>query len=119
MSGFITSQFSVMYLMETFTNYNPCRENMLEFHHKVDHTREQKNATHLSSSDSSPLLEVPEAETPQSSMAKSYDQSSGSQRFGLRLAPPSQQLPNSNSLFTLQNSPKSVSSASLRCVNPH
>ncbi|GFY86980.1 hypothetical protein Acr_05g0006190 [Actinidia rufa] len=82
------------------------RENMLEFHHKVDHTREQKNTTHLSSSDSSPLLEVPEAETPQSSMAISYDQSSGSQRFGLRLAPPSQELANSNSFFTLQNSPK-------------
>ncbi|XP_057491302.1 uncharacterized protein LOC130777023 [Actinidia eriantha] len=94
------------------------RENMLEFHHKVDHTREQKNATHLSSSDSSPLLEVPEAETPQSSMAISYDQSSGSQRFGLRLAPPSQQLDNSNSFFTLQNSPKLGNSTETSTTDP-
>ncbi|XP_057482238.1 uncharacterized protein LOC130769097 isoform X2 [Actinidia eriantha] len=94
------------------------RENMLEFHHKFDHTREQRTVTHLSSSDSSPLLEVPEAETPQSSMAKSYDQSSGSQRFGLRLAPPSQQLPNSNSFFTLQNSPKSGNSTETSPTGP-
>ncbi|KAL6961195.1 hypothetical protein U1Q18_038960 [Sarracenia purpurea var. burkii] len=82
-------------------------QNMLELLHKVDHTRGERIITHFSSTDSSPLLEVPDAEPPDASRYRSHDQSPVSQCFGLRLAPPSQQLPNSNSFSSLQSSPQS------------
>ncbi|XP_058184769.1 uncharacterized protein LOC131302252 isoform X2 [Rhododendron vialii] len=87
------------------------RQNMLELLHKVDYTGDQRTVTHVSSTDSSSVLEAPEPETPETSMAKSHDQYSGSQRFGLRLAPPSQQSPTSNHLFSLQSPTQSGNSA--------
>lgn len=90
---------------------------MLELLHKVDYTGDQRTVTHVSSTDSSSVLEVPEPETPETSMAKSHDQYSGSQRFGLRLAPPSQQSPTSNHFFSLQSPTQSVSIATLH-ANP-
>ncbi|XP_052196419.1 uncharacterized protein LOC127803869 isoform X2 [Diospyros lotus] len=88
------------------------RQNMLELLHKVDHSGEQRAAARLSSTDSSPLLDVPEAETSEASMVKSYDHSSVSPHFGLRLAPPTQRLSNSNSFLLLQSSPQSANSTS-------
>lgn len=86
---------------------------MLELLQKVDYTGEQRTVTHFSSTDSSSILDIPEPETPETSMAKSHDQYSGSQRFGLRLAPPSQQSPTSNHFFSLQSPSQSVSTATL------
>lgn len=91
---------------------------MLELLHKVDYTGEQRTVTHVSSTDSSSVLEVPEPETPETSMAKSHDQYSGSQRFGLRLAPPLQQSPTSSHFFSLQSPSQSVGIATLH-ANPH
>lgn len=92
---------------------------MLDLLHKVDYTGEQRNVAHVSSTDSSSVLEVQEPETPETSMAKSHDQYSGSQRFGLRLAPPSQQSPTAptNNFFSLQSPSQSVSTATLH-ANP-
>jgi len=87
------------------------RQNMLELLQKVDYTGEQRTVTHFSSTDSSSILDIPEPETPETSMAKSHDQYSGSQRFGLRLAPPSQQSPTSNHFFSLQSPSQSGNSA--------
>ncbi|GMP28696.1 hypothetical protein CsSME_00004138 [Camellia sinensis var. sinensis] len=108
---------------DSSVGYGPNRtsqtsQNMLELLHKVDHGREQRTVTHLSTTDSCPLLEVPEAKTPEAFMAKSYDQSFISPRFGLRLAPPSQRLPNSSSFFSLQSSPQSGNSTATSPTGP-
>ncbi|KAA8547917.1 hypothetical protein F0562_004346 [Nyssa sinensis] len=85
-------------------------QNMLKLLHKVDHDREHSTMTHLGSSDSNQLLEVPGAETPDASAGKKYDHSSASQHFGLKLAPPSQQSLSPNNLFSSRSSPQTGNS---------
>lgn len=71
-------------------------ENMLELLHKVDKSKEYRAETYIGSIDSTPISEVPQAQSSDASVAQSHNQSSASQYFGLRLAPPTQRLGNSN-----------------------
>lgn len=73
---------------------------MLELIHKVDQTREDSSVRHFGTPDCNSLSRLPEPETPVASVARPYN--SASQGFGLRLAPPSQRLPNSNHFFSSQ-----------------
>ncbi|CBI21222.3 unnamed protein product, partial [Vitis vinifera] len=94
----------------------PTSQNMLELLHKVDQTREDSTVTHFGTPDCNPLSRVPEPETPDVSVAQPYN--SASQGFGLRLAPPSQRLPNSNHFFSSQGSSQAASNLKVRHVNP-
>ncbi|XP_059645136.1 uncharacterized protein LOC132286767 isoform X2 [Cornus florida] len=87
-------------------------QNKLKLLHKDDHEREHSTVTHFGSTDSNPLSELPKEETPDTSVAQQYSHHSASQRFGLRLAHPSQQLPNSNICFSSQTSTRLVTATS-------
>uniref|UniRef100_A0A5B6ZF66 Uncharacterized protein n=1 Tax=Davidia involucrata TaxID=16924 RepID=A0A5B6ZF66_DAVIN len=93
-------------------------QNVLELLHKVDQDGEHSTVRHFGSNDSNPLSEVPETETPDAAAAQQYDHSSAAQHFGLRLAPPSQWLPNSNSLFSSQSSPQTGNSTATSSLSP-
>ncbi|XP_010259566.1 PREDICTED: uncharacterized protein LOC104598940 isoform X2 [Nelumbo nucifera] len=90
--------------------YSPNRtaqtsQNMLELLHKVDQSREHNTKMQFDSSDRDPSSEMPDAEASDGSISHVQpNQSSTSQGFGLRLAPPSQRLPVSNHAFSPQNS---------------
>ncbi|GAV65691.1 hypothetical protein CFOL_v3_09205 [Cephalotus follicularis] len=90
-------------------------QNKLELFHNVDKLREDGTVMHFGSTDCNALADVPGPETHTS--AQLYDQSSASQGFGLRLAPPSQRLPNSNNFLTLQDTSQTLSSNNPRQVN--
>lgn len=64
---------------------------MLELLHKVDQSREQSTVKHFDFSDRNPSFEMSDAYD--MSIAHLHTQSTTSQGFGLRLAPPSQRLP--------------------------
>ncbi|XP_010258089.1 PREDICTED: uncharacterized protein LOC104597970 isoform X1 [Nelumbo nucifera] len=84
-------------------------QNMLELLHKVDQSREHNAMMPLNSSDCSPSAEMPKAEASDKSISHlRSNQSSTSQGFGLRLAPPSQRLPVANHAFSPQNSSQTV-----------
>ncbi|XWS30174.1 hypothetical protein CRYUN_Cryun24cG0095000 [Craigia yunnanensis] len=83
-------------------------QNMLELLHKVNLPREGGAMAHSGSIDSNALAKVPEAEV-HTSVAQLYNPSSASQGFGLRLALPSQRLPNSNIFLNSQGSPQTLS----------
>ncbi|KAL5544589.1 hypothetical protein UlMin_008373 [Ulmus minor] len=85
-------------------NYAPNKapsssQHMLELLHKVDHPRERGTTSHFSSSDRNMASEMPEAETSDGSVGHiQRNQLSNSQGFGLQLAPPSQRLPNAETV---------------------
>ncbi|XP_022750727.1 dentin sialophosphoprotein-like isoform X2 [Durio zibethinus] len=83
-------------------------QNMLELLHKVNLPREFGAIAHSGFIDSNALSKVPEAEA-HISVAQLYNSSSASQGFGLRLALPSQQLPNSKFFLNSQGSPQTLS----------
>ncbi|XVF16741.1 hypothetical protein REPUB_Repub10bG0058300 [Reevesia pubescens] len=83
-------------------------QNMLELLHKVNLSREGGAMAHSGSIDSNALAKIPEAEA-HTSVAQLYNPSSASQGFGLRLALPSQRLPNSNLFLDSQGSPQTPS----------
>ncbi|XWS32958.1 hypothetical protein CRYUN_Cryun22dG0035600 [Craigia yunnanensis] len=83
-------------------------QNMLDLLHKINLPREGGAMAHSGSIDSNALAKVPEAEA-HMSIAQLYNSSSASQGFGLRLALPSQQLPNSNLFLNSQGSPQTLS----------
>ncbi|KAA8530432.1 hypothetical protein F0562_005141 [Nyssa sinensis] len=93
-------------------------QNVLELLHKVDQDRENSTVRHFGSNESNPLSEVPETENPDAAAAQQYDHASASQHFGLRLAPPSQWLPSSNSLFSSQSSPQTGNSTATSSLSP-
>ncbi|KAF8378805.1 hypothetical protein HHK36_030154 [Tetracentron sinense] len=84
-------------------------QNMLELLHKVDQSRERSTVTRCGSSDCNPQSEIAKPETSESSVAHiQHSESSSSQGFGLRLAPPSQWVPTSNRALPSQNSSQTV-----------
>ncbi|KAL5807930.1 hypothetical protein ACOSQ3_028621 [Xanthoceras sorbifolium] len=91
-------------------------QNMLELLQKVDQSGDDGAAKHSGSADSNSLARVPESEM-QTSGTQAYNQSSASQGFGLRLAPPSQRLPNSSHFLSSPGSPLTTSYPNSRQVN--
>lgn len=87
-------------------------QHMLELLDKVDKATEYRPGMHFGSKDST-SAEVPQAGTPDTSIAQSYNKSSASQCFGLRLAPPSQWLPNMNCFDSSESSPQMGSSTAI------
>ncbi|KAF9624170.1 hypothetical protein IFM89_008108 [Coptis chinensis] len=86
-------------------------QNMLELFHKVDHSAEHGTAAGLSSSDRHPSSAMPEAEGSDASIGHQWhNQSTASQGYGLRLAPPSQRLPVTKHVLNSQNSSQVVNS---------
>ncbi|EOY03650.1 Heat shock protein DDB_G0288861, putative isoform 2 [Theobroma cacao] len=83
-------------------------QNMLELLHKVNLSTEGGAMAHSGSTDSNALAKVPDADA-HMSVAQLYNQSSASQGFSLRLALPSQRLPNSNHFLNSQGSPQTLS----------
>ncbi|GLU10963.1 hypothetical protein SLE2022_277370 [Rubroshorea leprosula] len=83
-------------------------QHMHELLQKVDYLREGGTAAHAALTDSHTLSKVPEAET-HASAGQLYNQSFGSQGFGLRLAPPSQRVPNSSVFLASEGSPQTIS----------
>lgn len=69
---------------------------------KVDQSKENSSIAQFGPSGFNPLSEVTEAKTHGASVAHMYNQSSASQGFALKLAPPSQRQSNSNTLFSSQ-----------------
>ncbi|KAK3212603.1 hypothetical protein Dsin_017309 [Dipteronia sinensis] len=86
-------------------------QNMLELLQKVDQSRDDGTAKHFGSADSNSLARLPEAEMHTSG---TQNQSSASQGFGLRLAPPSQKPPSSSHFLS---SPLTTSYPNSRQVN--
>ncbi|KAM5581219.1 hypothetical protein ABKV19_010442 [Rosa sericea] len=78
-------------------------QNMLELLNKVDRLKETSVAQ-FDPSGFNPLSEVTDAKPPVASVDQMYNQSSASQGFALKLAPPSQRQSNSNSQFSPQSS---------------
>ncbi|KAK6920972.1 hypothetical protein RJ641_014650 [Dillenia turbinata] len=79
--------------------------NMLELLHKVDRSRESGNSAKFSP-DNNLSSEVPEAEASDGSVGRlPQNHPSGTQSFGLQLAPPTQRLPvKTNNLFSQSSS---------------
>ncbi|XP_058070377.1 uncharacterized protein LOC131219324 [Magnolia sinica] len=93
-------------------------QNMLELLHKVDQSKENDTATHFASSGHY-SSGMPEAFASDASAARlQNNQSSASQGFGLRLAPPSQLLPISNHALSSQASSQTVNDLNSRHVDP-
>lgn len=86
---------------------------MLELLPKFDQSKENAAVSQFVSTGSSPLHELAEAGNAHGSIAQMYNQSSGSQGFALRLAPPSQRVANPNILLS-QGSPQTASNLNLR-----
>ncbi|XP_022774579.1 uncharacterized protein LOC111316746 isoform X2 [Durio zibethinus] len=91
-------------------------QNMLELLHKVNLPREGGVMAHSGFIESNSLAKVPEAED-YTSVAQLYNPSAASQGFGLRLALPSQQLPNSNPFLNSKGSPQTLSNLKSGQVN--
>ncbi|PQQ13402.1 uncharacterized protein Pyn_31990 [Prunus yedoensis var. nudiflora] len=77
-------------------------QNMFHLLSKVDQSKENSSIAQFGPSGFNPLSEVTEAKTHGASVAHVYSQSSASQGFALKLAPPSQRQSNSNTLFSSQ-----------------
>ncbi|ONI19041.1 hypothetical protein PRUPE_3G255600 [Prunus persica] len=77
-------------------------QNMFHLLSKVDQSKENSSIAQFGPSGFNPLSEVTEAKTHGASVAHMYNQSSASQGFALKLAPPSQRQSNSNTLFSSQ-----------------
>ncbi|XP_015571995.1 uncharacterized protein LOC8284443 [Ricinus communis] len=90
----------------------PSSQNMLELLHKVDQSREHGNAAHFSSSDCNQPSQMHEAKNSAGSVYHQQHQSSTSQGFGLRLAPPSQLLPIQDHAFSSQSPSQTINSLS-------
>ncbi|KAL9249177.1 hypothetical protein AKJ16_DCAP01040 [Drosera capensis] len=88
-------------------------QNMLELLHKVDQSDEQNSAKRLSSS---VPTDVPEGEV-SGGTVRHPKQSSGSQSFGLQLAPPSLGLPAPNFTLAGENSFQDDNSSGLNAVH--
>ncbi|KAH7532720.1 hypothetical protein FEM48_Zijuj04G0052200 [Ziziphus jujuba var. spinosa] len=97
------------------SNSNPqTSQNMLELLHKVDQSKENAATPHFGSTSISPLYEAAEAGTIGASFGQMHNQSSGSQGFALKLAPPSQRLVNSNMLLSSHGLPQTASNLNSR-----
>ncbi|XP_042518446.1 uncharacterized protein LOC122092170 [Macadamia integrifolia] len=93
--------------------------NMLELLHKVDQSRDHSTAKSFDPSDHSRSFEMPESEASEIFVAHlRCTQSSASQGFGLRLAPPSQRLPVSSHAFPSQSSSQAINEHDLRHADP-
>ncbi|KAK9924941.1 hypothetical protein M0R45_033282 [Rubus argutus] len=77
-------------------------QNMLELLNKVDRLKENTSVAQFDSSGFNPLSEMTDAKPPAASVDQMYNQSSASQGYSLKLAPPSQRQSNSNSQFSSQ-----------------
>ncbi|GAB2251755.1 hypothetical protein Droror1_Dr00004602 [Drosera rotundifolia] len=88
-------------------------QNMLELLHKVDQSDEQNSAKQLSSS---MPTDIPEGEV-SGGTVRHPNQSSGSQSFGLQLAPPSLGLPAPNFTLAGENSFRDDNSSGLNAVH--
>ncbi|XP_015579017.1 uncharacterized protein LOC8285072 [Ricinus communis] len=93
-------------------------EHMLELLHKVDHLKDDSTIKQFESTDCNSLAEMPGADSHDTSVTQMYAQSCASQGFGLRLAPPSQRLANSNSFLHPPGLPQTTNNPSSRQVNP-
>ncbi|XP_043703445.1 uncharacterized protein LOC122653611 isoform X2 [Telopea speciosissima] len=93
--------------------------NMLELLHKVDQSREHAPVKQYDPSDHNRSFEMPEAESSETFAAHlRRTQSSASQGFGLRLAPPSQRLPVSSHSLPSQSSSQAVNDLDSRHADP-
>ncbi|XP_043723672.1 uncharacterized protein LOC122670758 isoform X2 [Telopea speciosissima] len=93
--------------------------NMLELLHKVDQSRDHVTAKQFDPSDHSHSFEMPESEASETFVTHlRRTQSSTSQGFGLRLAPPSQRVPVSSHAFTSQSSSQAVNEHDSRHADP-
>ncbi|XP_042496056.1 uncharacterized protein LOC122075179 isoform X2 [Macadamia integrifolia] len=93
--------------------------NMLELLHKVDQSGEHGAVKQFDPSDHNRSFEMPEAEASETFAAHlRRPQSSASQGFGLRLAPPSQRLPVSSHSFPSQSSSQAVNNLDSRLADP-
>lgn len=90
---------------------------MLELLHKVDQSKEN-NTTLFGSTSVNPLHEVAEAANTGASFAQMHNQSSSSQGFALRLAPPSQRLVKSNAILSSQGLRQTANNLNLRQGHP-
>lgn len=97
-----------------FDQLDPESQNMLELLHKVDQSQENTTTPHFGSTGINPLYGAAEAGTVGASFGQMHNQSSGSQGFALRLAPPSQRLVNSNTFLTSQGLSQTTSNLNLR-----
>ncbi|KAF2299328.1 hypothetical protein GH714_031576 [Hevea brasiliensis] len=93
-------------------------EHMLELLHKVDQSKDDSSTKQFGSADGSPLTEMPGADSHDTSVSQLYTQPSDSQGFGLRLAPPTQRLANSNSFLFASGLPQTINNLNPRQVNP-
>ncbi|XP_050226775.1 uncharacterized protein LOC126676586 [Mercurialis annua] len=92
-------------------------EHMLELLDKVDQSKDGSSIKQSVTTNSNQLAEVPGADLRDTSVAQLYAQTSASQGFNLRLAPPSQKF-TSNSSFVPQGFPQSINNVNSRQVNP-
>lgn len=90
---------------------------MLELLQKVDQSRDDGPAKHFGSPDYKALARAPESEAAEHG-TQGYSQSSASQGFGLRLAPPSQRLPNSSHFLSSHGLPLTGSVQGLKELYP-
>ncbi|KAG8662373.1 hypothetical protein MANES_01G095500v8 [Manihot esculenta] len=93
-------------------------EHMLELLHKVDQSKDDSSTKQFGSTDGNPLTALHGADSHDRSVSQLYTQSSDSQGFGLRLAPPSQRLANSNSFPFPPGLPQTINNLNHRQVNP-
>ncbi|KAG8659616.1 uncharacterized protein LOC110610133 isoform X3 [Manihot esculenta] len=93
-------------------------EHMLELLHKVDQSKNDSSTKQFGSVDGSFSAEMPGAKSRDTSVSQLYTQSSASQGFGLRLAPPSQRMANSNSSLFPPGLPQTINNLNSRQVNP-
>ncbi|XP_050380885.1 uncharacterized protein LOC126798091 isoform X2 [Argentina anserina] len=77
-------------------------QNMLELLNKVDRLKENSSGAQFDPSGFNPLSEMTDAKYPVASINQMYNQSSASQGFALKLAPPSQLQSNLNAQFSPQ-----------------
>ncbi|XP_062106519.1 uncharacterized protein LOC133817898 isoform X2 [Humulus lupulus] len=88
-------------------------QDMLQALPKVDQSKENVAVSYFGSTGYSPSYELSEAGSAQGCIAQTYNQSSGSQGFALRLSPPSQRVANPNALFS-QGSSQNLSNLNVR-----
>ncbi|KAJ4960749.1 hypothetical protein NE237_020659 [Protea cynaroides] len=93
--------------------------NMLELLHKVDQSRDYSTAQKIDPSDRNRSFEMPESEASETFVSHlRRTQSSASQGFGLRLAPPSQRLPVSSHAFPSESSSQAFNEHDSRHADP-
>ncbi|EEF36312.1 conserved hypothetical protein [Ricinus communis] len=113
-----TDAFSTCRSNNFFNYHKHGSEHMLELLHKVDHLKDDSTIKQFESTDCNSLAEMPGADSHDTSVTQMYAQSCASQGFGLRLAPPSQRLANSNSFLHPPGLPQTTNNPSSRQVNP-